>query len=100
MMMMMTTMIGNESTKYFNERLTVKGFHVLSSCYNLISYPYLQFRLSCISGISELSGADWKPTAGPFAWVQNQMMRGTDPRDLLKDMISADSVIPGTFKMK
>merc|ERR1712223_661649 len=51
-------------------------------------------RLSCISGISELSGAEWKPTAGPFAWVQNQMMRGTDPRDLLKDMISADSVIP------
>ena len=53
------------------------------------------FRLSVISGISELSGAEWKPTAGPFAWVQNQMMRGTDPRDLLKDMISADSVIPG-----
>merc|ERR1711963_161549 len=51
-------------------------------------------RLSVISGISELSGAEWKPTAGPFAWVQNQMMRGTDPRDLLKDMISADSVIP------
>ena len=55
------------------------------------------FRLSVISGISELSGAEWKPTAGPFAWVQNQMMRGTDPRDLLKDMISADSVIPGRF---
>ena len=55
------------------------------------------FRLSVISGISELSGAEWKPTAGPFAWVQNQMMRGTDPRDLLKDMISADSVIPGKF---
>merc|ERR1711962_1409219 len=51
-------------------------------------------RLSVISGISELSGAEWKPTAGPFAWAQNQMMRGTDPRDLLKDMISADSVIP------
>ena len=57
---------------------------------------YIQIsRLSVISGISELSGAEWKPTAGPFAWVQNQMMRGTDPRDLLKDMISADSVIPG-----
>ena len=61
---------------------------------------YLQFRLSCISGISDLSGAEWKPTAGPFAWVQNQMMKGTDPRVLLKDMISADSVIPGIVKIK
>ena len=52
-------------------------------------------RLSTISGISDLSGAEWKPSAGPFSWVQSQMMRGTDPRDLLKDMISADSVIPG-----
>ena len=51
-------------------------------------------RLSCISGISDMSGADWKPTAGPYAWVQNQMIKGTDPRVLLKDMISADSVIP------
>lgn len=50
--------------------------------------------LSVISGISDLSGADWKPSAGPFSWVQSHMMKGTDPRELLKDMISSDSVIP------
>ena len=50
--------------------------------------------LSTISGLSDLSGADWKPSAGPFSWVQHHMMKGTDPRTLLKDMISSDSVIP------
>ena len=51
--------------------------------------------LSTISGLSDLSGADWKPSgAGPFSWVQHHMMKGTDPRHLLKDMIAADTVIP------
>ncbi len=51
-------------------------------------------RLSDISGISDLSGSEWKPTAGPFSWVQRQMMSGADPRALLQDMLSADTVIP------
>merc|ERR1719189_2620094 len=52
-------------------------------------------RLSDISGLSELSGSDWKPTAGPFSWVQRQMMSGTDPRELLKEILGdVDSVIP------
>merc|ERR1712066_956268 len=50
--------------------------------------------LSNISGLSDLSGSDWKPMAGPFSWVQRQMMSGADPRELLKDMISCDTVIP------
>ena len=51
--------------------------------------------VSTISGLSDLSGADWKPAgAGPFSWVQHHMMKGTDPRHLLKDMIAADTVIP------
>ena len=37
-------------------------------------------RMSDISGLSDLSGSDWKPTAGPYSWVQRQMMSGTDPR--------------------
>merc|ERR1712223_1758259 len=52
-------------------------------------------RLSDISGLSELSGSDWKPTAGPFSWVQRQMMSGTDPRELLKEILGdVDAVIP------
>ena len=50
-------------------------------------------RLSNISGLSDLSGSDWKPMAGPFSWVQRQMMSGADPRELLKDMISCDTVV-------
>jgi hypothetical protein len=41
-------------------------------------------RLSTISGLSDLSGSDWKPTAGPFSWVQRQMLSGADPRSLLQ----------------
>ena len=52
-------------------------------------------RLSNISGLSEMSGSDWKPMAGPFSWVQRQMMSGANPRELLKDMLSCDTVIPG-----
>jgi NAD-dependent deacetylase sirtuin 1 len=53
-----------------------------------------QDRLSETSLLSDLSGADWKATAGPFSWVQEQMMKGTDPRVILKQMISADAEIP------
>lgn len=52
--------------------------------------------LSNISGLSDLSGSDWKPMTGPFSMMQLQhhMMSGTDPRELLKELISCDSVIP------
>ena len=41
--------------------------------------------LSTISGLSDLSGADWKPHGtGPFSWVQAQMMKGADPRPILQ----------------
>ena len=32
---------------------------------------------SNISGFSGLSGDDWKPTAGPMAWIQRQALLGT-----------------------
>eukprot|EP00095_Tigriopus_kingsejongensis_P006597 maker-scaffold1280_size50848-snap-gene-0.9 protein:Tk06597 transcript:maker-scaffold1280_size50848-snap-gene-0.9-mRNA-1 annotation:"nad-dependent deacetylase sirtuin-1" len=51
-------------------------------------------RLSDVSGISDMSGSEWKSTAGPMSWVQAQMMKGADPRELLQSMISSDSVIP------
>merc|ERR1711971_1105779 len=52
-------------------------------------------RMSDISGLSDLSGSDWKPTAGPYSWVQRQMMSGTDPRELLKEILGdVDTVIP------
>lgn len=40
--------------------------------------------LSTISGMSDLSGADWKPDAGPISWVHAQMSKGSDPRQLLQ----------------
>ena len=46
-------------------------------------------RISTISGLSDLSGSDWKPTAGPFTWVQRQMLSGADPRTLLQVRISS-----------
>ena len=49
---------------------------------------------SDVSEISGLSGANWKPEAGPFSWVQSQMIQGRDPRILLHDMLSSDVDIP------
>ena len=31
---------------------------------------------SDVSGFSGLSGDDWKPTAGPMAWIQRQALLG------------------------
>ena len=50
--------------------------------------------LSDVSEISGLSGANWKPEAGPFSWVQSQMMQGRDPRLVLQNMLSSDIDIP------
>ncbi len=52
-------------------------------------------KTSELSGVSDLSGTEWKSgVAGPFSWIQRQMSRGVDPRELLKGMITADSEIP------
>ena len=50
-------------------------------------------RISTISGLSDLSGSDWKPTAGPFTWVQRQMLSGADPRSLLQVRIPQPSFL-------
>ena len=50
--------------------------------------------LSNISGLSDMSGSDWKPMAGPYSWVQRQMMSGADPREILKELLSCDTEIP------
>ena len=41
-----------------------------------------------------MSGSDWKPMAGPYSWVQRQMMSGADPREILKELLSCDTEIP------
>ncbi|XP_063217308.1 NAD-dependent protein deacetylase sirtuin-1 [Bacillus rossius redtenbacheri] len=50
--------------------------------------------LSDLSGLSELSGQDWKPTAGPMSWVQKQMLMGANPRGILSQLMPDDSQIP------
>ncbi|KAJ4443964.1 hypothetical protein ANN_05753 [Periplaneta americana] len=50
--------------------------------------------LSDISGLSELSGQEWKPVAGPMSWVQRQMIIGTNPRSLLNQLVTDGTQIP------
>ncbi|KAJ9584477.1 hypothetical protein L9F63_021171 [Diploptera punctata] len=50
--------------------------------------------LSDISGLSELSGQDWKPVAGPMSWVQRQMLIGVNPRILLNQLVTDGTQIP------
>ncbi|XP_067671872.1 NAD-dependent protein deacetylase sirtuin-1-like [Haliotis asinina] len=46
--------------------------------------------LSDLSGMSEDA---WKPIAGPLSWVQRQMSDGQNPRDILRELVTADAVI-------
>ncbi|XP_046360515.2 NAD-dependent protein deacetylase sirtuin-1-like isoform X1 [Haliotis rufescens] len=47
--------------------------------------------LSDLSGMSEDA---WKPiAAGPLSWVQRQMSEGQNPRDILRELVTADAVI-------
>lgn len=49
---------------------------------------------SCSSDVSDLSGEDWKPMAGPVAWVQKQVERGTlTPREILHQLVP-NAIIP------
>ncbi|XP_021936542.1 NAD-dependent protein deacetylase sirtuin-1 isoform X2 [Zootermopsis nevadensis] len=50
--------------------------------------------LSDISGLSELSGQEWKPMAGPMSWVQRQMIIGVNPRSLLNQLVTDGTQIP------
>ncbi|KAG8328475.1 NAD-dependent protein deacetylase sirtuin-1 [Homalodisca vitripennis] len=50
--------------------------------------------LSDLSGLSDISGQDWKPIAGPMSWVQKQMLNGVNPRTLLSQMMGDTSHVP------
>ncbi|XP_064092637.1 NAD-dependent deacetylase sir2D-like isoform X2 [Macrobrachium nipponense] len=50
--------------------------------------------LSGLSDFSNFSGKDWKPCAGPMSWVQQQMLRGVDPRSVLAHMLGSKARIP------
>lgn len=50
--------------------------------------------LSGLSDLSEFSGQEWKPTAGPVSWVQRQMNLGADPHIILSDILPKGTLIP------
>ncbi|XP_054262575.1 NAD-dependent protein deacetylase sirtuin-1 [Macrosteles quadrilineatus] len=50
--------------------------------------------LSDLSGLSDISGQEWKPIAGPISWVQKQMLNGVNPRTLLNQMMGDPSHVP------
>ncbi|KAG7165969.1 NAD-dependent protein deacetylase sirtuin-1-like [Homarus americanus] len=50
--------------------------------------------LSGLSDFSNFSGKDWKPCAGPMSWVQQQMLRGVNPRTILTHVLGATTAIP------
>ncbi|KAK3868948.1 hypothetical protein Pcinc_025697 [Petrolisthes cinctipes] len=50
--------------------------------------------LSGLSDFSNFSGKDWKPCAGPMSWVQQQMLRGVNPRTILTNVLGATTEIP------
>lgn len=51
--------------------------------------------LSSLSGLSDMSGQEWKPNmSGKLAWLHRAMARGEDPRGILVDMLPSGSEIP------
>lgn len=42
--------------------------------------------LSELSGLSNLSGQEWKPMAGSMIWIQQQMQKGINPRMILTEL--------------
>eukprot|EP00092_Neocalanus_flemingeri_P035988 GFUD01039186.1.p1 GENE.GFUD01039186.1~~GFUD01039186.1.p1 ORF type:complete len:660 (-),score=191.77 GFUD01039186.1:211-2190(-) len=51
--------------------------------------------LSSLSGLSDMSGQEWKPDmSGKLAWLHRAMARGEDPRGILIDMLPGGSEIP------
>jgi len=50
--------------------------------------------VSVISGLSDLSGKDWKPNMkGKVGWLARAMQRGTDPRDIATNIFQSDASI-------
>nr|XP_018901147.1 PREDICTED: NAD-dependent protein deacetylase sirtuin-1 [Bemisia tabaci] len=49
---------------------------------------------SDITGLSDISGQDWKCFAGPMTWIQNQIISGVNPRDLLNDILDDATQVP------
>ncbi|XP_053211746.1 NAD-dependent protein deacetylase sirtuin-1-like [Panonychus citri] len=43
--------------------------------------------LSCGSSFSSESEDKWRPTSGPMQWLQQQMILGTDPRNVLREVL-------------
>lgn len=51
--------------------------------------------MSSLSGLSDMSGQDWKPDmSGKLAWLNKAMARGEDPRKLLLDILPGGTSIP------
>jgi len=51
--------------------------------------------LSSLSGLSDMSGQEWKPNmTGKLAWLHRAMARGENPRGILEDMLPPGSEIP------
>jgi len=51
--------------------------------------------LFSLSGLSDMSGQEWKPDmSGKLAWLHRAMARGEDPRGILVDMLPPGSEIP------
>jgi len=70
---------------------------VLSS--NIQNMPEIESEdrddLSSLSGLSDMSGQEWKPDmSGKLAWLHRAMARGEDPRGILIDMLPGGSEIP------
>jgi NAD-dependent deacetylase sirtuin 1 len=50
--------------------------------------------VSDLSGLSDMSGRDWKPHAGPMSWIHRQMCQNVDPRSILAQLLPMNSCIP------
>ncbi|RWS29056.1 NAD-dependent protein deacetylase sirtuin-1-like protein [Leptotrombidium deliense] len=50
--------------------------------------------ISCGSYLSNISGENWKPVVGPLGWVQQQITFGTNPRDILQEMVPNACISP------
>jgi len=52
--------------------------------------------VSAFSGISDMSGQEWKPNMKRgLAWLQRAMATGADPRAILIDLLPGGSQVPG-----
>ncbi|CAG0916455.1 unnamed protein product [Notodromas monacha] len=49
---------------------------------------------SAVSSLSQMSGKDWKPHAGPMSWIHRQMCLGANPRVILSQLLPRNSGIP------